>query len=296
VSAEPSSTLRMTAFLNFLVGFTCGFAAALGLFFYVLISTTPFDKDSGPTPLKNEKDPPFNIREDHPTEESRNMLVAAVKHLIALQQGRDDSPVLRDVEDQENNELSVPSPSLYQLEQTFHDFTNSSKDKGKQLKNLSSLVADIGKAHTAFAKDLSRLSVHARSNIKSSDQQSRTQQVVTGEKKDNESESCNDYMDDWWKALSLCLSHMSSDGDELAELMTDKYAKQIIQICDEQTGAEKIIYLEGSKRLAQLKDSLVKNEQLLLDRDKWRVKVSSTKQVIIVTTTPDSNEGHLKTS
>ena len=86
----------------------------------------------------------------------------------------------------------------------------------------------------------------------------------------------NLYTTEWWIALSTCLEHLSNDCDSLSDKFSQDISVQILQACDDQHAEDKTLFLEGSGLLTQLKDSLMNNEPLVQERDKWRIKVSRT--------------------
>ena len=299
---------------TFLLGSVGGFAAAVGVLLYVL-SIPPSDEDNkNSNENKNEnktednnKHPPAIMKDaalsvpvprlqvELPTTESRKLLKDAVQYLINVQEGRDPQSSPRDAPSTE--ETSPPNCSLYQLEQTFQTLCISSKDRAKQLKGMSSLVADVGRVYASFAKDLSKLSVHARGNIRTQVSVQGTaqgsEQNQNGQNGDRESAEDTSYADEWWKALSLCLLHLSNDNEELAEEMSVDFSGQLSQLCDDQSMEEKRLTGEGNRLLSQLKDGLLKHEHLSQDRDKWRIKVAAAppaKLSVIGTMTDESSK------
>ena len=249
-----------------LYGAACGFAAAIVLLLYCL-SVVPEDCNQ-----KNEKNrfsEKLRFKEDLPSDVCRKLLHDAVRYLDNIQIGNDTM-----ITQKASDETPELKPSLYQIEQTFDKFNSASKDRAKQLKCLSSFTSDVGRAYASFAKDLMKISSAARSNIKTYDQQ---QGPLTAGSSDSlsPSEKIADCLDEWLKALSLCTSHLSNDSEDFSELMIANHASQVAQICDDFVFEEKKLIAEGSKLLNQLKDSLLKNEHLTQDRDKWRPKVSA---------------------
>ena len=252
-----------------LFGIVCGFVAAIALLLYILSSTSI--PDTAVQHAIVEEELSTNFQEECPTHETKKLLNDAVEYLVQVQEGRETVPELSISHDNPTSNVS-----LYQLEQTFQTLCSLSKVRAKQLKSLPSFISDVGKAYAAFAKDLSKLSAHARSNIKSSEQQHGNIQQNVADDTLHTLEDSSEYADDWWRSLSLCLSHLSNDNDELSEIMSGEYAALISQTCEEQTTEEKRLSVEGSRLLSQLKEGLMKSEHLAQDRDKWRLKVAST--------------------
>ena len=257
---------------TFLTGVAVGFGLAVYLLLYILSYNSPKqlgESDKESLLIHNRK---IVYKEELPTDESRKLLKEAIKCLACIQEGRDVSPskVLYD-------EATTANCTLYQLEQIFDGFCTGSKDRLKNLKCLSVFTSEVGRAYAVFAKDLSKISASARSNVKSIDQQPI---VKKGSSLDdvNTAERVTDCTNEWWKALSSCLSHLSNDTEELSELMIGDSLMQITHICDEFVSDEKKLMAEGSKLLNQLKDGLLKNEHLSQDRDKLRLKASSAAQ------------------
>ena len=258
----------VTMLTTFLSGVAVGFAIAVYLLLYILSFNSPKQTEET-VAIRSTKSV---YEEEPPTEESRKLLKEAIKYLACIQEGRDISPsiVLED-------EGTAPNCTLYQLEQIFDSFCTGSKDRLKNLKCLSIFTSDVGRAYAVFAKDLSKISSSARSNVKSIDQQ---QIAKKGSNLDdvNTSVRITDCTNEWWKTLSSCLSHLSNDTEELSELMIADCSMQITHICDAFVSDEKKLIAEGSKLLNQLKDGLLKNEHLSQDRDKLRIKASSAGQ------------------
>ena len=258
----------VTMLTTFLSGVAVGFAIAVYLLLYIL----SFNSLKQPEEIMAIRNTKSIYEEEPPTEESRKLLKEAIKYLACIQEGRDILPsiVLED-------EGTASNCTLYQLEQIFDSFCTGSKDRLKNLKCLSIFTSDVGRAYAVFAKDLSKISSSARSNVKSIDQQ---QIVKKGSNLDdvNTSERITDCTNEWWKTLSSCLSHLSNDTEELSELIIADCSMQITHICDAFVSDEKKLIAEGSKLLNQLKDGLLKNEHLSQDRDKLRIKASSAGQ------------------
>ena len=279
------STLGILLFGTFI-----GFSAAVVLLLYIMSTTTSCDTAEQLATKKNKSSPCFE--EDHPTAETKQLLHDAIDYLAKVQEGRVNVSTLRNSEDG-----PLPHSSLYQLEQTFQTLCSLSKGRAKQLKSLPSFISDVGKAYAAFAKDLSKLSAHARSNIKSSEQQQSIAQQGAADDPFPTSEDSSEYADEWWRSLSLCLSHLSNDNDELSERMSGDYAALISQTCEEQTTEEKKLCAEGSRLLSQLKEGLIKSEHLAQDRDKWRQKVASAPPVkvsVMGTVTSDESSRRIQ--
>ena len=258
----------VTMLTTFLSGVAVGFAIAVYLLLYILSFNSPKQPEEY-TAIQNTKSV---YEEEPPTEESRKLLKEAIKYLACIQEGRDISP--SKVSDDEG---TASNCTLYQLEQIFDSYCTGSKDRLKNLKCLSTFTSEVGRAYAVFAKDLSKISASARSNVKSIDQQ---QIVRKGSSLDdvNTAERITDCTNEWWKTLSSCLSHLSNDTEELSELMIADCSMQITHICDVFVSDEKKLIAEGSKLLNQLKDGLLKNEHLSQDRDKLRIKASSAGQ------------------
>ena len=255
-----------------LTTFLSGVAVGFGLAVYLLLrllSANPSTKSEEPAETQNRKSV---YEEEPPTEGNRKLLKDAIKYLACIQEGRDVSPFIAS-----DDKAIVANCTLYQIEQIFDSFCTGSKDRVKNLKCLSVFTSEVGRAYAVFAKDLSKISASARSNIKSCDQQSVVRKGTSVDDVNN-SERITECTNDWWKALSSCLSHLSNDTEELSELMIGDCGMQITHICDEFVSDEKKLIAEGSKLLNQLKDGLLKNEHLSQDRDKLRLKASATAQ------------------
>jgi hypothetical protein len=252
--------------ITFFVGLLGGFAAAVLVLLSNLSAISPTNSDTQvATEVKQETD----LKEKAPSAESKKLLQDAVRNLINLQGGRHDVS-LQTVENDE-----TPNMTLYQLEKAFQECCNSSKDRAKQLKHLSSFVCDTGKLYATFAKDLNKLSVSAKSNIKTLE----TVVPIDSNRDSDPHEGGVSYMDEWWMALSSCLEHISDDNQVLADVMSGDCSGQIILISEEQMLEEKRLNVEGNTLLTQLKENLMKNESLEKERDKWRNKVSSAHHV-----------------
>jgi hypothetical protein len=252
------------AAFTYCFGYVCGFSTAAILVIYFL-SEAKVTSD-GLDNVSNFRRRNV-LKEDQPNDESRKILDDAVRHLVNIQAGRIDVQLN---EEEVHNEL--PSMSLYQLEQYFQESCNASRDRAKHLKSLASFIIDISKTYASFGKDLSKLSLIARSFIK-------PPEAATS---DNHADSKGDYIDkashvnDWWIALSTSLEHLSGDNEKLSEQMSQEVASQITQAHDEQNSEDKLLVNEGLRILTQLKDSLMSNEPLVQERDKWRVKVTGS--------------------
>jgi hypothetical protein len=258
--------------VSMLTTFLSGVAVGFGLAVYLLLrllSVNSSTKSEEPAVTKQRKSV---YEEEPPTEENRKLLKDAIKYLAYIQEGRDVSPFIAS-----DDEAIAANCTLYQIEQIFDSFCTGSKDRVKNLKCLSFFTSEIGRAYAVFAKDLSKISANARSNIKSIYPQSIVRKGASVDDVNN-SERITECTNDWWKALSSCLSHLSNDTEELSELMIGDCGMQITHICDEFVSDEKKLIAEGSKLLNQLKDGLLKNEHLSQDRDKLRLKASTTAQ------------------
>jgi hypothetical protein len=258
--------------VSMLTTFLSGVAVGFGLAVYLLLrllSVNSLTKSEEPAVTLNRKSV---YEEEPPTEENRKLLKDAIKYLAYIQEGRDVSPFIAS-----DDEAIAANCTLYQIEQIFDSFCTGSKDRVKNLKCLSFFTSEVGRAYAVFAKDLSKISANARSNIKSCDQQSIARKGISVDDVNN-SERITECTNDWWKALSSCLSHLSNDTEELSELMIGDCGMQITHICDEFVSDEKKLIAEGSKLLNQLKDGLLKNEHLSQDRDKLRLKASTNAQ------------------
>jgi hypothetical protein len=237
------------AAFTYCFGYVCGFSTAAILVIYFLsearVTSDGFDNVSN-FRRRNV------LKEDQPNDESRKILDDAVRHLVNIQAGRIDVQL---------NE---------EEEQYFQESCNASRDRAKHLKSLASFITDISKTYASFGKDLSKLSLIARSFIK-------PPEAATS---DNHADSKGDYIDksshvnDWWIALSTSLEHLSGDNEKLSEQMSQEIASQITQAHDEQNTEDKLLVNEGLRILTQLKESLMSNEPLVQERDKWRVKVT----------------------
>jgi hypothetical protein len=252
--------------ITFLIGLLGGFAAAVLLLLSFLSVISPSSSD---IQVASEVKQQTDLKEETPSEESKKLLQDAVRNLINLQSGRHDDP-FQTIESDE-----TPNMTLYQLEKAFQECCNSSKDRAKQLKLLSSFISDTGKLYATFAKDLNKLSVSVKSYIKTLD----IVLPIDGNKDVDSHKGGATYIDEWWMALSSCLEHISDDNQVLADVMSGECSSQIILISEEQMLEEKRLNVEGNTLLTLLKESLMKNESLEKERDKWRSKVSSAHQV-----------------
>lgn len=251
-------------FVTYLFGYFCGLGTAAFLAIYFLSATASTSDNSKRTHQSRKQE---ILREECTTDESRKILDDAIRQITNLQTGRSDVQICESDECQE-----IPNMTPYDLEQKFQELCLSSKHRVRQLKNIASFVADVGKTYLAFSKDLCRLSVTARSYVKSFEgvngDGGSDSKVETAEK--------NLYTTEWWIALSTCLEHLSNDCDSLSDKFSQDISVQILQACDDQHAEDKTLFLEGSGLLTQLKDSLMNNEPLVQERDKWRIKVSRT--------------------
>ena len=251
-------------FVTYLFGYVCGLGTAAFLAVYFL-SAAVSTSDSLKKTHKSRKHE--ILKDECPTDDSRKILDDAIRQITNLQTGRNDVQIYESDECQE-----IPNMTPYDLEQKFQELCLSSKDRVRQLKSIASFVADVGKTYSAFSKNLFRLSVSARSYVKS----------LEGANSDGGSDSKvevvekNVYASEWWIALSTCLEHLSNDCEKLSEKFIHDISGQILQACDDQHAEDKTLYLEGSGLLTQLKDSLMNNEPLVQERDKWRIKVLMT--------------------
>lgn len=248
-------------FVTYLFGYVCGLGTAAFLAIYFL-SATVSASDSSKKTFQSRKQE--ILKEECPTDDSRKILDDAIRQITNLQTGREDGQICENDECQE-----IPNMTPYDLEQKFQELCLSSKDRVRQLKSIASFVADVGKTYSAFSKDLCKLAVSSRSYVK----------CVEGSNGDGGSDSKveivekNVYASEWWIALSTCLEHLSNDCDKLSEKFSHDISSQILQACEDQHAEDKTLYLEGSGLLTQLKDSLMNNEPLVQERDKWRSKV-----------------------
>ena len=260
------------AAFTYCFGYACGFSTAAILVIYFLSEARVTSHGPDNVSKLRRRN---TLKEDQPNDESRKILDDAVRHLVNIQAGRLDVQLN---EEEVHNEL--PSMSLYQLEQYFQESCNSSRDRAKHLKSLASFITDISKTYASFGKDLSKLSLIARSFIK-------PPEVVTGDNhSDNKGDSIDkaSHVNDWWIALSTSLEHLSGDNEKLSEQMSQEVASQITQAHDEQNAEDKLLFTEGMRLLTQLKESLMNNEPLVQERDKWRVKVTYLYSQIVDTT------------
>jgi len=174
--------------ITFLIGLLGGFAVAVLMLLSNLSVISPISSEIQViTEVKQQTD----LKEETPSEESKKLLQNAVRNLINLQSGRHDVPV----QTVENDETS--SKTLQQLEKAFQECCNSSKDRAKQLKHLSSFISDAGKLYSTFAKDLNKLSASVKSNIRTLD----TIVPIDGNKDVNSHEGGATYIDEWWMAI-----------------------------------------------------------------------------------------------
>ena len=248
---------------TYFFGYLSGIGSAIGLLIYFLSETkTAHGCFQTAAPLADAQlssEAPLN-------DESKKLLNSALRGLISAQAGTNDVLISEDEE-----RLNLKNLSLYELEQRFQDFCISSKDKGKQLKNISSFLSDIGRAYSTFSKELARLSLSARANVVS---------VVieapdtVNDATENVIHSGENYSD-WWKALSLFLDHTADDADRLSVVISDSLVPQVIQVYEDQFEEDKKSMSDGSELLMQLKDLLLSKEPLQQERDKWRLKVST---------------------
>ena len=258
-------TMTLTVFLS---GIVVGFLFAV-MILVQLLSPIPRKFDDGAVECNAPIQTPL-FQEAHPSDASCKLLEDAVKDLINVQQGRDAEPHTKELHD-----AVAPSHSLYQLEQIFEGFCSFSKDRAKQLKSLSSFMTDIGRAHTVFSKDLMKISFHVKLNIKTFDQ-SQALPRKAGLDAVCTTDDIAGNMDDWWKALTLCMSQLSDDNEKLSETLSGDVSVQVIQISDDLVTDEKKLITEGTRLLNQLKDSIIKNEHLTQDRDRWRLKLPAS--------------------
>lgn len=250
------------AAFTYCFGYACGFSTAAIMVIYFLSEarTSSHGTDSASKFRRRN-----TLKEDQPNDESRKILDDAVRHLVNIQAGRIDVQLN---EEDVHNEL--PSMSLYQLEQYFQESCNASRDRAKNLKSLASFISDISKTYASFGKDLLKLSLIARSYIKPSENATGDNHVDT--KRDPIDKAS--HVNDWWIALSTSLEHLSGDNEKLSEQMSHEVVSQIAQAHDEQNTEDKLLLNEGVRLLTQLKESLMSNEPLVQERDKWRVKVT----------------------
>lgn len=247
--------------VSYLFGYLSGFGTAAFLMIYFLSVKAPLSDNVRSVEMPKRR----ANREDYPTDESRKMIDDAMRHLINLQLGKND------IQHSENEDIQdMPNMTLYQLEQNFQHLCKSSKDRAKQTKNLAAFISDIGRVYATFGKELLRLSSNARSNVKSED-------TIATETTTNVKHGImdkNGYFNDWWIALSLCLEHLSNDSEKLSEQMSREFSAKIVEAQDDQRSEDKSLFSEGMGLLNDLKLSLMNNEPLVQERDKWRNKVS----------------------
>ena len=257
LSASVPSEMTL---IIFFIGFFSGLVTAMSALIYLLSASTVNDSSSITVTHPGE----INVSpEDLPADENPKQLTAAVRNSTNLQSD------IKSSSDELN--VDIPSITMYQLEQTFYELSNSSKERGKELKTFAPFLSDIGRAYTSFSKDLAKLSLASRLKIKSNDKNA----IAITSDACPDSDIVHDYYSDWWKALSLFLDHTSDDAARLAEIMSQELAPRIVNICEDLSTEDKKLMLDGSILLTQLKDSLMNNEPLLQERDKWRVKVST---------------------
>ena len=249
------------ALIIFFIGFFSGLVTTMSVLVY-LLSARAFNESSS-----NAVTQPGNITvlpEDLlPADENPKKLSEAVHNSPNLNSEIRSSSV----EVHEDN----PTITMYKLEQNFYELSDSSKERGKELKTFASFLSDIGRTYTSFSRDLAKLSLTSRSKIKLYDKSA----VAITSDASPDSDIAHNYYSDWWKAFSLFLDHTSDDAARLAEIMSEELAPRILNICEDLSTEDKKLILEGSILLTQLKDSLMNNEPLLQERDKWRVKVSA---------------------
>ena len=257
LSASVPSEMTL---IIFFIGFFSGLVTAMSALIYLLSASTVNDSSSITVTHPGE----INVSpEDLPADENPKQLTAAVRNSTNLQSD------IKSSSDELN--VDIPSITMYQLEQTFYELSNSSKERGKELKTFAPFLSDIGRAYTSFSKDLAKLSLASRLKIKSNDKNA----IAITSDACPDSDIVHDYYSEWWKALSLFLDHTSDDAARLAEIMSQELAPRIVNICEDLSTEDKKLMLDGSILLTQLKDSLMNNEPLLQERDKWRVKVST---------------------
>ena len=121
------------------------------------------------------------------------------------------------------------------LEKSFYELSDKSKDRAKNIKNISTLLLEVGKSYTNLSKDLSKFAATAKSNIRKKVMSvSADGGLLQGTSSGNDllaitttnssSAGVNkvvvgseEYSEDWWSVLASCLEHLCQDTEEIAE-------------------------------------------------------------------------------
>jgi hypothetical protein len=100
-------------------------------------------------------------------------------------------------------ELSV----VLKTDRNLQDSLTALREHSKVMKGVTTFLADLGRAFSSFAKDLTRLSNSAKSNMFKGLRSNMDVGIDTKEEL---------IFNNWWQALHVALEYMSSDQDYLA--------------------------------------------------------------------------------
>lgn len=134
------------------------------------------------------------------------------------------------------------------------EFTALSQDaieRQKQNKVLCGLLADFGKLHGAFSKEMLRLSHVAEEYVRTDNQKP---------------------IDKWWNSFSIALDHMAQDHEFVSNSLCPGFTSDLSRI--EQEHVIKKVQAHGAKCVSRLKDAMAVHDARSKELLKLREKVT----------------------
>ena len=126
----------------------------------------------------------------------------------------------------------VNSSNWDDMKKAFATVSIEAKERQFHTKALCSILTDFGKLHTAFSKELQKLSHMCEGYVKA----------------DN-----NSHMDRWWNSFSIALDHLSQDNDYLGTAILTSIIVDLGKA--EQEHVVKRLHNQGSKCVAKLTEA-----------------------------------------
>ena len=231
-----------------------GVGAILGAFF--LLTSPRSNKKDGKGNDEKEKSTgtkPRLVRGDNPiTKESLELLNTTIAQLsrtmhLATRNDTDDGGL-----DNDEKDLYIDA-TRETLELAYTDFHDKSKDRTRQLKNLSQLCLEMGRAYHQFGKDLSKVSSVAKSHL--------IKKIGDG-----------DPLDEWMRGFSHLMEALSADSETLGSVLSSESGvmHNVLLIADTLQARDKQLGAEGARVLLQLRESEVKLDKRMDQRDRYR--------------------------
>ena len=193
------------------------------------------------------------VRGNNPiTKESLELLnstIAQLNQMMHLATKNDGDDGGQDIDDKDLN-IDATRESL---ELAYSDYHDKSKDRARQLKNLSQLCLEMGRAYHQFGKDLSKVSSVAKGHL--------IKKIGDG-----------DPLDEWMRGFSHVMEALSADSETIGSVLSSESGvmHNVLLIADTLQARDKQLGAEGARVLLQLRESEVKLDKRMDQRDRYR--------------------------